>query len=252
MNTPIKFRPGVLLADPSRPALLLSAILDAHAAPPPAEFDGLSAVPADAWGMLGNDQLGDCTCAGVGHLRVANVHASTGQVLPVTTDETVAFYENFGYRPDDPSSDQGAYCQKVLEFWHKRGFLGEKIAAFAKVNPRRRTEVMQAISTLGPLYIGLTITQANEDQFNNGEAWDIVPGSEELGGHCVIVGSYDAEGLTCVTWGRLQRITWALFEQATEEAYTGFGGDNVSATVDLAALRREYTALTGRRVRLEA
>lgn len=248
----ITFRPGVLPADPSRPALLLAAILHRHLPPPPDEFDGLSAVPADAWGMLGNDLLGDCTCAGVGHMRIANVHASTGQVLSVSTEATVAFYENFGYRPGDPNSDQGAYCQKVLETWHRKGFLGEKITAFAKVDFRNRTEVKQAISTLGPLYIGLSLPQSAEDQTNAGEDWTLVPDSPDLGGHCVIVGSYDADGLTCVTWGRTQRMSWEFFEAKSQEAYTGFGGDNVSATVNVAALQSEYTALTGRRVRLEA
>lgn len=247
MTTTIEFRAGVKPADPDRPALLLAAILAAHAAPPPAEFDGLSAVPADAWGMLGNDSLGDCTCAGVGHLRIANVHASKGTVLAVSEAVTVAFYENFGYRPGDPDSDQGAVCQQVLETWHKLGFLGEKIQAFAKVDIRNRTEVMQAISTLGPLYVGIALPQSAEDQTNAGETWTLVPGSPDLGGHCIIIGSYDAKGPTCVTWGRLQRMTWEFFEAKADEGWTGFGGDNVSATVDMAALEREFTLLTGRK-----
>lgn len=251
-RTQITFISGVLPHDPDRPHLLLEAILTASAAPPPASFDGLSAVPTGAWGMLGNDLVGDCTCAGLAHQRIADVHASQGTVLKVTDKQTLRFYENFGYRPGDPDSDRGALCQDVLETWQKLGFLGEKVQAFARVKVSNRTQVKQAISTLGPLYIGFTVTQSAEDQFNAGQPWSLVPGSPELGGHCVIVGSYDDDYLTCVTWGALQRMSWAFFEAQASEAWALFGRDNVSATIDLEKLEAEFSGITGRHLAINS
>jgi hypothetical protein len=43
------------------------------------------------------------------------------------------------------------------------------------------------------------------------------PGS--WGGHAVAVAGFDAEGLTVVTWGRLQRMDWAFWAKYADEAF---------------------------------
>jgi hypothetical protein len=240
-------------AQPGRPHLKLSRILHPELPPPPESVDALGELPD--WGMLGNDRLGDCTCAGVAHLRLADCNIA-GNPLPTITDaDVVGFYEHFGYRPGDPDSDQGAVCQDVLAYWHRSGFLGERVGAYARVDLSDRREVMQAINLFGALYCGLTVTQATEDQTDAGQPWDYVPGSKELGGHCVIVGAYDADGLTAVTWGQRQRLTWTCWERQFDEAWVPINPDWINSAsgmshggLNLAALQADYRALTGRPV----
>ena len=40
------------------------------------------------------------------------------------------------------------------------------------------------------------------------------------GGHCVVVPQYDADGLTCITWGGLKRMTWAWWLKYVDEAHS--------------------------------
>jgi hypothetical protein len=46
---------------------------------------------------------------------------------------------------------------------------------------------------------------------------DGAPGS--LGGHCVYVVGYDPRGLTCITWGKLQRMSWNFWWAYCDESY---------------------------------
>jgi hypothetical protein len=253
MRIPITVRGGRLPHDDSRPAILLASILDKKLLAPPDSADWISTVPPYAWGMLGNDQLGDCTCAGVGHKRIGDVWANQGTLLEVTTDQVVSFYENFGYRPEDPSSDRGAYCQNVLETWRKLGFLGEKPLAFAKVKVSNLTEVKQAIAIFGQLYCGFDVPQSAEDQFNAGKPWTVVAGSPDIGGHCVTLGAYDADGPTCITWAVPQKMTWDFFKAYFREAWVVVGPDDYNQVtgktrdgLDAAALMKAFKAVTGR------
>lgn len=250
----IKFKGGRLPAQPARPHLKLSAYLDhGKLAPAPAAADWVSKVPASAWGMLANDQIGDCTCAGVAHKRIGDVYANRDEILQVTAEDTVELYEQAaGYVPGDPSTDQGSTCQTVLEYWRKHGFLGEKPVAFAKVDISSVAEIKQAIAVLGQLYCGLRVPQSAEDQTNAGEPWTVVPGSPILGGHCVTVGAYDADGLTCVTWGQLQQMDWEFFAEYFDEAWAIVGEDFVAANtgkdiqgLSLFQLGQDFSALTG-------
>jgi len=249
----LTFRSGRLPAQPARPHLAAAAFLAAQPAPP-ASSDWLTPVPAANWGMLGNDQWGDCTCAGVGHKRIGDVYVNQDAVLTVTTADALTLYSAVtGFNPADPSTDQGAVCQDVLQYWQKNGFLNEKIVAFAKVNLANQTAVEQAIATFGQIYTGFNFPSSAMDQFNAGQQWDVVKGATIEGGHCVTIGAYDAAGLECVTWGATQRMTWAFFKKYFDEAWVIVTPDFVNAAtgddklgVSLYQLGQDYAALTGK------
>lgn len=239
-------------ADHSRPHIKLKSIFHREETAPET-FDCVSDVPADAWGMLGNDTVGDCTCAGAGHKRIGDVFVNQGIVLKITAEDAIHFYENFGYRIGDPSTDQGAMCQDILEFWQKHGFNGEKILAFAKVDLSDLNQVKLAISKFGQIYTGFDVPDSAMDQFNNGEPWDVVAGDGIEGGHCVTLGAYDKDGLIAVTWGRLQKLTYRFFRKYWDEAWVIIGPDFFKDGVDhqgvsLAALKVEFTKLTGKSI----
>jgi hypothetical protein len=256
----IQFRGGRLADEPDRPHLKLSRILTPELPAPPASADWLSPVPADAWGMLGNDQVGDCTVAAVAHKRIGDAFVGQGRRLDISTADCLKYYTHFGYRPGDPSTDQGAMCQDVLAYWHRHGFRGEKNLAYARINVDDHRELKQAIALFGQVYVGVTITQAAEDQFNGDEVWDVTRRSPVLGGHCITLGAYDSHGLDAVTWGTVHRLTWRWWDVYGDEAWvvlnprdftdpkTGRDHDGL----DVAALRAHYTALTGRSLGLAA
>jgi hypothetical protein len=255
---PTTFRGGRRPAEPARPHLRLGTFLPATLPAPPPSVDWLYPVPEAAWGVLGNDIWGDCTCAGVAHKRIGDVYINQRTVLKVTVADALAFYSAItGFDPNaGPSgsnpTDQGAVCQDVLDYWRKHGFLGEKILAFAKVDPANLDEVKQAISLFGQIYVGINFPGSAMDQFNAGETWDVVRGARLEGGHCITIGAYDETGLECVTWGKVQRMTWAFFKKYVEEAWVIFGPDSVdpktgvgAAGFDLAAFGQTFAALTG-------
>jgi hypothetical protein len=251
---PITFRGGRLPDDPGQPHLRLSRLITSELPAPPPSADWLTPVPAGAWGMLGNDMVGDCTIAGIAHKRIGDAYVNQGTRLDISTADCLKYYGHFGYRLGDESTDRGAVCQDVLAYWHRHGFLGEKNLAYARVNIDDHDEIRQAIALFGQIYVGVTITQAAQDQFNGDEVWDVVRRSPNLGGHCITLGAYDEHGLDAVTWGRVQRLTWRWWDVYGDEAWVVFNpGDFVDpktgrdrAGLDTEALHGDYNALTGR------
>ena len=258
MPSPIAFRGGRLPAEPARPHLKFSAYLVPKLPAPPASSDWLSPVPVASWGVLGNAEWGDCTCAGVAHKRIGDVYVNQGTVLKVTDKQTLALYSAItGFDPNaGPSgnnpTDQGAVCQDVLDYWRRHGFLGEKIVAFAKVDISNLTEVKQAIGLFGQIYTGMNFPGSAMDQFNAGQPWDVVRGARIEGGHCVTIGAYDENGLECVTWGQVQKMTWKFFQKYFEEAWVIVTPDMINpktgkdvAGYDLYTLGQDFSGLTG-------
>ncbi|MDR3426098.1 hypothetical protein [Silvimonas sp.] len=188
-------------------------------APPPAR-DWSKGITA--WGMLMNDTLGDCTIAGVGH-AVQALSANAGTEATISDAVVLKYYEQWdGYNPADPSTDQGGICLDVLNNWRKNGFSGHGLIAYATALPANRVHVQQAIELFGGLYIGVSLPISAQSQ----NEWNVVSddgtGSNvagSWGGHCVFVLAYDADGLTCVTWGSLMRMTWAFWNAYVDEAY---------------------------------
>src|ERR1700761_4232805 len=85
------------------------------------------------WGMLANDRLGDCTCAGVLHMIM--LWTSQVDVARVFTDaDAIGLYEKLcGYRPGDPASDQGGVELDILKAWRRAPIEDCELLAFAAV-----------------------------------------------------------------------------------------------------------------------
>src|SRR5437868_3967215 len=103
----------------------------------------LPAVPASVdwsanvgnWPMYGNDTLGDCTCAAVGLMEEA-WSANAGAPEVPTEQAVLDLYWATGQQ------DTGRYCLDVLNYWQSTGFDGgEKILAFAQIDPARQEHV---------------------------------------------------------------------------------------------------------------
>lgn len=225
---------------------------------PPPSVDYYSRVPADSWGMDGNDSVGDCTCADVDHEVKAFQVAAKNVEVTSTTKEVIAAYSAItGYNPADPNTDQGAEMQAVREYWQKTGFkLGgavHKIALFADIDITNMTLVKWALEQFGAIGLGVNLPDSAQDQFGAGEPWIVVKGSPIDGGHAIALLGYDADWLYVLTWGQVQKISYGWFTAYVEEAWivldqdfvnTASGTDALGGTLhDLGA---QFQAVTGK------
>jgi len=197
--------------------------------PPPPAADWTKGITA--WGMMLNDQLGDCTIAGCGHaVQVWTANLGAEVTLPDATIEQ--FYQEWdGYNPADPLTDQGGVEIDVLNAWRQGGFAGHILSAYADPQVANLEAVRQAIHLFGGVYIGLSLPLTAQNQpvwdFSANTSAETEPGS--WGGHCVFVPKYDEKGFTCVTWGGLQEMTTAFWLEYCDEAHALLSRDWLGA-----------------------
>jgi len=235
----------------THPRLRLGDALTSYP-PAPSVVDYIGKV-AD-WPMYGNDQLGDCTCAAIAHMLEAWTAYGQGSTVRVTDGDVVKLYEAVGgYRPGDPSTDQGANMQDVLAHMRKTGIAGHKILAFASVDIHNAAELAAAMALFGHIYVGVNLPNNAQDQFGHGEPWSVQPDDGGIeGGHAICWG-YAAKGENnkVITWGAVQEATPAWFNTYVEEAWIVISqewinkvGENPEG-IDLAKLGAAFTAMTG-------
>lgn len=206
--------------------LRLEHYFTAALAPPPQSRDWAKGLTN--FGVLMNDQLGDCTIAGVGH-AIQVFSANTGVEAVVTDAQALQYYEQWdGYNPADPSTDQGGVELDVLTNWKAQGFAGHVLDGFADVKPAHTANVKQAINLFGGLYIGMNVP--NFIMAAIPQVWDVVADDGGIdGGHCVFVAGYDPIGLTFISWGLLYKMTWAFWNKYVDEAHTLISQDFIMA-----------------------
>ena len=198
-------------------AALAAAIPDLP--PPPASVDWTGG--RTDWGMMGNDRVGNCTIAEAGHLQMAWA-AAAGQPIPQPPDDQIlaAYSAVSGYDPQTGANDNGAACSDVLNYWQQTGIAGNKISGYAAVTPSNWDHVRQAVNLFGGVYAAFTVPSFAEYQFDHGQPWSQPWGwYSSVGGHAVPILAYSPAGLTCVTWGRLQQLTWDFFFRYFTDIY---------------------------------
>lgn len=209
--------------------LELAKYLKSTLPPPPPAKDWTSGIAS--WGMMLNDQLGDCTIAGVGH-AIQVWTANNGGIVTVPDSVIESFYESWdGYVPGDPNTDKGGVELDVLADWRKQAVAGHALVAFADPKVANLAEVRQAITLFGGVYIGLSLPITAQKQ----DVWDVVKGGGadakkgSWGGHCVFVPKYDETSFTCITWGQLKTMTVAFWKEYCDEAHALLGQDWLKA-----------------------
>jgi len=222
---PRKLKLGKQVARHDPRTLLLAAYLSPALPAPPASFDASEKVKT--WGMMENDQLGDCTCAAAGHL-IMEWTANAGKKMVTPTDKQIvaAYSAITGYNPTTGANDNGAVEVDVLNYWRQSGIAGHKIGAYVALEPANHSHIMDSVYIFEGCYIGLQLPISAQAQVQNHQPWSVPPGGTtgdgkpgSWGGHAVPVVAYDSRGVTCVTWGALQKMTWSFWEAYCEEAY---------------------------------
>jgi hypothetical protein len=202
--------------------LLLGNYLKPAGLPPPKPSVDWGA-KVRQWPMMGNDKVGDCTCAAAGHLIEGWTANANGDPVILPDSAILGAYSAItGYVAGQPSTDRGANELDVLSYWRKTGFGGRRIVAYAALEPQNRTHVEDAIELFGGCYIGLALPASAQQQ----AVWSVPPGGPSgtgapgsWGGHAVPVVAYDQRGLTAVTWGAVKRMTWGFWSTYCDEAY---------------------------------
>jgi len=133
----------------------------------------------------------------------------------------------------------------VMNHWHNTTTEGDKILAFAKLDPKNHTHVKQAISIFGCLDIGFQCQQNVISDFNAHRPW--TPGKLTQDGHCVIAVDYDPDTVTVLTWGATQKGTWAWWDHCVDEAYVVLAPEakkpGFAPGFDFAALQTDLAAV---------
>lgn len=189
------------------------------------------------WGAFLNDQLGDCTCAAVYHaLQILSRQTSTE--IPVADTDVLGLYEAAcGYRPGDPSTDNGGIEQTVLQYWKTTGAplngSRNKLYGFFEVDPRNTDDIQRSVWECGALYIGFEVPEYLMQDLKS--EWDYRPGQEGaglVGGHAVVVGGYSQSAGTydLISWGSVFKMSQTFWTEFVDEAYALISTDWVSQT----------------------
>jgi hypothetical protein len=229
--------------------LALARYVDSSQLPtPPNAFDETSNV--DSWPMYANDRIGDCTTAAAAHMIEAWTAAGRGHAILLSERAVLDAFDHV--KVSDPiTGEEGAIELDVLRYWRKNGIGGHDIGAYARVAVWDQRLVQTAAWLFGGLYIGLQLPLTAHEQ----PVWDWTgsltgparPGT--WGGHAVDVVRFDKNGLTVVTWGRLQELTWSFWNRYCDEAYCILSDDflqkgSAPNGFDLAALRADLALVT--------
>lgn len=217
---------------------------------PPRKSIWSAAVKGD-WGMLGNDEAGDCTIVGRLH-QIKCWLANNGIVYNPTTELALKIYSAItGYNPNDPSTDQGANEINVLDYFKTNIIDGHKILGYVSIELGNLNEVLHAMSVFGGLYTGAALPETAETQFDNGQGWTLVskrgpgkPGS--LGGHAMYYPDYDMDNpfmFGGVTWNKLQPITLGFFHYYIDELYAVVSEDWINSQTKLCPVNLDLDGL---------
>jgi hypothetical protein len=215
---------------------------------PPDSFDETGGV--GSWPMYQNDRIGDCTTAAAAHMIEAWTAAGRGHAVELPESAVLDAFEHV--KVVDPfTGAEGAIELEVLRYWRATGIGKHRIGAYARVAVHDPRLVKTAAWLFGGLYIGLQMPLTANAQ----TVWDWTgaltgparPGS--WGGHAVDVVRYDRNGLTVVTWGRLQELSWSFWDRYCDEAYCILSDDflekgNAPNGFDLHALEADLALVT--------
>jgi hypothetical protein len=189
-------------------------------AAPPAELNVLARVfdnlhcgdAAKLFPMDGNDRLGDCTIAALAH-AITVYRGLVGHERRIMSEQAVVKL----YRHLTGGVDAGLVELDVLNHGRKTAVNGDKILAFARIDPKNHMHVQQAIQLFGGVYLGFQCQQNCIEDFHAKKPW--TPGPLTHEGHAVYAVGYDPNLVTVLTWGNTQQGTWAWWDECVDEAY---------------------------------
>lgn len=189
------------------------------------------------FGMMLNDQLGDCTVAAVGH-AIQLLTGVDGAVVTPTDAQILKMYEASGYVDGDPSTDNGWLIQSALKYWQKTGLASHTIAGYVAIDPSNALHVDLAMEIFGFVDIGIYLPLSAQNQNllwsvpSQGAVGDGEAGS--WGGHSIVMHKRCPTPVyrrSVITWGMPEwHITPNAWEAYVDETWTAFTMDWIRAS----------------------
>lgn len=217
--------------DDARTFKLQRYLLTRQIPAPPAKVDFASQI--SQWPMFRNDVVGNCTTAAAGHHLKSWTTYAGNPFTPTDKQVLDAYSAVSGYSPQSGANDDGAYMLDVLNYWRRNGIGNHRITAFMKYS-LIGWNLKHAIWLFGGAYLGLNMPLSAQAQM--GKYWGVPDGGTvgagkpgSWGGHAVAALAYDKSGVTVVSWGTTQRVTWDFLKTYCDEAYAILSPDWVSA-----------------------
>jgi hypothetical protein len=161
--------------------------------------------------MYANDEIGDCTVAGMAH----GVTVYHGMVVQRHIPELINVIKIYNFLTG--GNDTGLYMLDVVKYWRSTGIEDSKVYAYTSVSHTNHLHVKQAISLFGGLLVGFQCQEKVIEEFANNKPWK--PGKLVNAGHAVYVTGYNDDGVEVLTWGSTQKGTWAWWDACVDEAY---------------------------------
>jgi len=237
---PVKF--GKLPKDPSMKFVQLRNFLDAQSLPPANYADWTTKIAS--WPMMDNDNYGDCVMAMQGHaIQVFSEYGTGTEDIPSDAAILAAYLQQTG------GADNGLNIATSLGLFVQNGLCGEELAAYAAVDYTQQNMVMLGVQLFGGIGLGINLPSNWQTAINAGEPWtDTRLPPNQMMGHAIWIVKTEVDGPTCVTWGQLQKMSWAWFQKYADEAYVLVSpewANGAPVGVNMTALLADYTLITG-------
>lgn len=195
------------------------------------------------WGMLGNDAVGDCAFAGSAHEHMCWTGIGNKGTLSskFTTSGVLSDYSALtGYKPSDPSTDQGTVVSQLMDYRRTTGLVDasgarHKIDLAVRLKSSSGTfdwdEFIRAVWAFKVVAVGTLIPQSAMDQFNAGQPWSYVGDNNIDGGHYIpAVGSMNSGNqVSIITWGVRQIMDRSFFEAYVDELWVPLSEESMGA-----------------------
>lgn len=234
---------GRLPSDPKRLRRCLRLVdytnLEALLPQIPAESDWTKdvKVPFDS---LGNDRYGCCVFSAKAHM-IHTMSASKGQETTISAKDVVSSYLKYSPR------DEGYNIEESFRILRKTGLWSHKIWAYASVDLNNHDLVRAAIYLFGGVDLGVNLPSG----WRSADVWDAGAGRPgSWGGHDIWVPQVTKSGVTCITWGNEQEMTFAGMDQYCDEAFVCISpdwlapGGTAPNGFDLTTLKFDLEAVT--------
>lgn len=209
MDFPYKL--GKKAARPNAVKFKFNEFFDLTELPKPPQMFGLG--KDYDWGMLANDQYGDCVWAGQAHLEKLWYQEFQRQIT-FTDDNVLSDYAALtGFDPNKPDTDGGTDMVDAAEYWRSTGIVDEqgtrhKIDAYVSIPKYRFDEIAVAAWLFDGIGLGVEFPRNAMYQFEKRVPWTVVPGDKIEGGHYIpLIGRNSRGNYWGVTWGRIQAMT---------------------------------------------